>query len=524
MKIVWGLFGTLVLTTAAEAVPIVIQVNGPDDLPVAGAEVRAAHYGDVDPFAPIYQTTKPIYETARTDAKGVARFDWDVTKARFVAGATSQFMGTATVWTPKLGVFNLIVRSGENVAKLGAAGVARGIVRDEKGAPVAGAQVRVMIVSGPLNGGALPGSGGLALPEEETAFTATSDGEGHWEIGGLTLGGRARVQLEGAAYAGAMAIAPIVAPDAPPVIGMDKPKNGTISQNGELRALPAATLTGRIVKPDGTPSEGVMVWARPLDNATTGYYNRVFTTTDARGEYSLKRLPPGSYKVTPRTPAALSLVADNGTAPTVKVASGQTQKVPEQKLIAGGSIVVQVTDAKTGKSLANVGAIMQATDGTGMEIPLTARGDDKGRIQIYLAPGNYRVRLWQPPEGYTQLDKQQDVAKVVAGETQNLALKLQPGVLAQGRLVDENGKIVPNIYFALSAAKQEMWGGVPVLADEKGIWKTQSFPPGDYKVSLNQSEKWELVGPKTFTIPTTTPVEIKIKPLAANRAGGSHRR
>ncbi len=80
MKIVWGLLGTLCLTTAAHAVPVVIQVNGPDDKPVANAEVRAKRLPDTDDIGVIFGGQEPQRDTTRSDDKGVARFDWPARK------------------------------------------------------------------------------------------------------------------------------------------------------------------------------------------------------------------------------------------------------------------------------------------------------------------------------------------------------------------------------------------------------------------------------------------------------------
>ena len=102
MKIVWGLLGTLALTTSAHAVPVMIQVNGPDNLPVANAEVRTARTPDADPVQALFGAKKPLYEAARTDAQGVARFDWPEPKTNVMPRARGKYVGTATVWAPNL--------------------------------------------------------------------------------------------------------------------------------------------------------------------------------------------------------------------------------------------------------------------------------------------------------------------------------------------------------------------------------------------------------------------------------------
>ena len=142
MKIVWGLLGTLALTTAAHAVPVVVKVIGPDDKPVANAEVRVAILNSGEKLSTRYAAREPLRQAARTDDNGVANFDWP--KPKNQPGLSSEmlgYVGTATVWTPDFGATNLTLKVGDNRVQLvKPAGIARGIVRDAKGAPGRGRQ------------------------------------------------------------------------------------------------------------------------------------------------------------------------------------------------------------------------------------------------------------------------------------------------------------------------------------------------------------------------------------------------
>ena len=520
--VIWGLLGTLVLTGAAHAVPIVVQVLAPDGKPVAGAEVRTARLPDADMVETFFVLKKPQYETARTDDKGIAHFDWPEPKTNMIPGEAGKYMGTATAWSPTLGAANTILRPGDNVIKLTAVGVARGTVRDAKGAPVAGIKVRALSVSGMPNDRGFTGAGILAVPEDEAAFITTSDAQGNWQIGNLPLGVRARVQIEGEAYAAEMAFAPIVPNDAPVVANASvEGAPPIINQNGELRVAPAATVTGRILNPAGEPVKGVMVWARPVADETLSYRSPQTAITDEKGEYQLTHLSKGAYKIVLRTPSALSLVADNSAIATVELESGQTASAPEQKLIEGGIITLQVSDAKTNQPVSGVSALAVSTDNReSSEMPTTGNSDEKGNIQLHVAPGSYSVQLMRTPENYVQPNPSQDTVKIALGETKIVPIKLETGELTTGRLVDEKGKIVSGVTFYLSTEKEQMWGGVGVSSDNKGAWKTSQLKPGSYKASFNNSQEWELIGPKTFEIPNKNAIEIRVKPIAQTQLSG----
>ena len=521
MKIIWGLLGTLALTTAAHAVPVVIQVNGPDDKPVPNAEVRTARQLDADPSEVIFSARKPLYETARTDAKGVARFDWPEPKANVMPRARGKYVGTATVWAPNLGVANLILVTGDNRIKLPTAGIARGTVRDDKGAPVAGAQVRAVGEFGMPDDRNYLGARTFAVAPGDTTFTAITDAQGRWQIGNLPLDARALVQLEGEPYAADNALAPIVAYAAPvtstvpaaPFAGV--PDN--INQNGELVAAPRATLTGRVLNPQGKPVAGVAVWAHSAYDHSGAYVPLRIVNTNAKGEYKLECLTPDTYTVTLRTPHALSLVADNALPTNIKIESGQTATVPDLKLIAGATINVQVTDAATGKPVGGAGVLATATDAATTQLGET---DATGKLQWHVAPSRYRVKLWQPPAGYALPDKVGDVLNIAPDTNHTVEVKLQASALAMGRVVDEKGNAVPDTQFRMSLDRKDIIISDTITTDSKGEWKAQQFPAGRYEVSLQPNEKWQLVGPKTLEIPTANATDIKLKSIAQTQLAG----
>ena len=420
------------------------------------------------------------------------------------------------------GVANLILVTGDNRVKLAAAGIAHGTVRDEKGAPVAGATVRAVGEFGMPDDRNYLSARTFALAPDDTTFTATTDAQGRWQIGNLPLGARALVQLEGENYAADNALAPIVADAAPVTIAAPAVSFAgvpdTINQNGELLAAPGATLTGRVLNPAGEPVAGVAVWPRSAYDYATGYVSPRIVNTDAKGEYKLERLTANTYTVMLRTPNALSWVADNALPTSLKLESGQNAKVPDQKLIAGATINVQVSDAITGKPVGGAGMLATAD---GIATIHLGETDATGKLQWHFAPSRYRVRLWEPPAGYALPDKAGNVLNVAPDANYTIEVKLQEGALAVGRVVDEKGNAVPDTQFSifLLDEKNALIGGT-IATNGKGEWKTQQFPTGRYEVSLQPNESWELVGPKTLELPTANATDIKVKSVAQTQLAG----
>ena len=532
MKTVWGLLGTLVLTTAAHAVPIVIQVNGPDGKPVPNAEVRATRLADDDKVFVNYGLDEALRDATRTDNQGVARFDWPALKKYRDAPPTRrQYMGSATVWANGLGAANLTLIVGDNAIKLGAAGAARGVVRDLKGAPVGGAKVSAVGAWG-VQDSDFAGAGKFAVAPDEAAFTAVSDAQGRWRIGNLPLGGRATVQIIDSALAATNATAPVLPNDAPFIEVPPSDKDEAADKNGNLRAMPAATLSGRVVNPQGEPVAGVTVMAS-AGSSSFNYNQPNMTRTDDKGEYRLQRLEAGTYSVVLKSPDVGPLVADPESRTEIKLESGQSQTAPDQKLVPSGTVVVQVNDARDGKPIPNTEVVVSPTKmRAGMSFSNTGRTDQNGKLELRVAPGQYRVILWGA-SGYITPTRNPltgnngEAVTVVADANQSVTWKLERGLTAQGRVVDEKGKVLPGVglYFRDAAERGGLGSGISVLSSEAGAWQSTSFEEGEYKVSLssngfNQSPQWELVAPKTFAVPGRDNIDIVVKPIAQTSLSG----
>ena len=518
MKFVWGLLGTLALTSAAHAVPVVIQVNGPDGKPVAGAEVRMARTPDVEAMEAFFSFDEPLRESARSDEKGVVRFDWPEPKFNAMLGLANRFMGMATIWAPGLGAANVAMVPGENRVKLAVAGIARGTVRDAKGVPVAGAKVRALGALGMEKLRNFNGRENFAVPADEATFLATSDAQGRWQIGNLPLGTKAMVQLEGDALASDVALASVVpeAGDAPFVaVPIDQIPDGA-NQKGELIAAPAATLTGRVLSPQGEAVPGVSLWLEPAQNQIQIYAKPKVARTNANGEYVVSRLEADTYRLILTTPETLSLVAKGSPFDSVKLDSGQTLRAPDQKLLQSGTLVLNIIDAVTGKPVAGVRATVQSSN-NGRDA--SSYSDETGTLQMHLAADTYKVQVWKTPDAYLYPEMTAPFA-IVENQNQNLTIKLQTGALATGRVLDANGNGVPDLAFSLIEDREGLVGGSSMVeTDANGAWKTQRFAPGHYKITLNQNPSWALAKPTTIDIPRNG-FDIKVNSIPQTQLAG----
>ena len=514
-------FSLAAITGSAHAVPITLQVLAADNSPVANAEVRTARQPGVAEMEAFFSPDEPQRQAARTDEKGVARFDWPAPTIDLLPGTAGSFVGVATIWAPGLGVANVRLRTGDNSVKLPLAGVARGTVRDEKAAPVAGVRVRAVGALGmePLRN--FNRRENFALSAEETVFTATTDVEGHWQIAGLPLGTRALVQIDTPAYAFAVATAPVVLPAAPPGAALlpigQMPFGG--NEKGELVAAPPATLTGRVLDPLGEPLARVTVWLYPAKNHAQTYAKPQAARTDEKGEYRLERLAADTYQIIVTPPETLPLVASSEYE-KIAISSGQSVRAPDQKLLPGGTLAVRITDAKTGQPISGASASAQSTGGDGVNISPRTLTDETGILTMQVAAGSYRVQVWRAPSAYLYPEPSAPSA-VVAGETKTLTIALQTGDLIRGRVVDDLGHVVPDFSFALVEDDEgRVGGGTAATTDATGAWKTQRFAPGHYKVVLNSSVVWELAAHTTIDVPRAAPLDIRVKAIAQHQLAG----
>ena len=188
-----------------------------------------------------------------------------------------------------------------------------------------------------------------------------------------------------------------------------------------------------IVKKDaltGEPLSGVTFFVTDSDGSVVGNSNG-FYTTDFAGSILIPNLEPGKTIVVKETRTVSGYVLDDAPQ-TIKIKANETVTL-EFRNAPKGTLIVQKTDAATGKPLTGAEFKITAADGelTPDNEGLTSsngiyRVDSNGQIVLEkLNPGVYVITEVKAPEGYVLLAQPQTVA-VNPSDTQVLTFADPP--------------------------------------------------------------------------------------------------
>lgn len=196
---------------------------------------------------------------------------------------------------------------------------------------------------------------------------------------------------------------------APPVLA------GPVSPPG----LPAATLLGRVLGPDGAPRSGYAVsLASPARRATTTATGYFYLPALGPGTYPIEVFEPGGARVAGATASVseggpVSLTIQLGGSPGARVDAPAATPAPLRR----GAVEGTVTDAATATPVAGARLVLE---GTGVSV--LAVTDAAGRFKIIdLGPGEYRLRAERP--GYAAASTTARVAMDAPFAKVRLAIK-----------------------------------------------------------------------------------------------------
>lgn len=173
-----------------------------------------------------------------------------------------------------------------------------GVVRDQSGKPVPGANVRA---DGTV---ALDGSGYI-LPDP---MEVTADADGKFEMTGLPAG-----TLHFYTYAKGFAALDILSKHKAPV------------DNLELRVTATGTIKGRVVNAQGKPDPTAQISIYPEGGPKAGKWS-ASSNLDADAAFSFDSVPPGKYVASP-FPGRQYTNQPDPAAKTIEVKAGQTAEV-----------------------------------------------------------------------------------------------------------------------------------------------------------------------------------------------------
>lgn len=212
-----------------------------------------------------------------------------------------------------------------------------GIVQDSTGQPVPGIQVQ----AGVEEGGASEAGGLLGLMLKNSVGRARTDETGHFKMKGvapgvyrLTASGRERRRRDDGPSYGDTSLSDVMI-------------DGTTPLTGVVLTLPlAGRITGRVVDGNGAPVVGAQIHyqregaKREKRDALADLFGMQIrpSRSDEQGQFTLKRVSPGTYSVRAEVEGKAPGVAED----VIVVESGTTDV--NLKIVVGAKLAVRVTN------------------------------------------------------------------------------------------------------------------------------------------------------------------------------------
>jgi len=269
-----------------------------------------------------------------------------------------------------------------------------------------------------------------------------------------------------------------------------------------------ATITGRVTDGSWNGIDSVSVQIRNTDN-----YTVIWTGTDGSGNYTARGIPPGSWKVLFQASQYTNYVNEFyndkmslENADLLNVTVGQTIPNIDAQLADGGSISGRVADI-SGNGIPGVSiGVFDIANNMWLDRAGGLFTDENGYYTYTGIPaGNHKVSfdtynvLFYRIEYYN--DKQDfqsaDAVSVTAGQdTPNINAQLAPAGTISGRVTDENGNGIPNIWVTVYDLNNNHMGGQ--FTDTQGNYIIPyGLIAGSYKVyfdahnrGLNYINEW----------------------------------
>jgi len=365
------------------------EVLSADGAPAPGAEIMVC----AEVPQSLYHLENGILATGHCDAKGryqhmlPVRPDWEY----FVACAYARAPGLGTGVARLGGQLPWREASKTKIRLSSGADLKVKVLRPD-GNPAKGLKVWIASFSqGEIEGTSFPfWCEPSLLPGD--FWNATTDAEGSCAIHGVPAQGNVYLNHDAVEFA---------QPNGKHNILLDGMKAG--KEVNLLTLVPAASLSGRIVKPDGTPASGVAVAIIEKTPYVTAYGAEVLS--DAGGHFHLRQIPASKYDLSLsfQPPLLDEFIGPEKTSTTVK--SGENVDLGDIKLTPVAIVTARVFNRETGREI---------------EPPLTYRFA-AGQHEV-----NYRVKR-VAPEGFEPESTRSGITvNVHEGEHVQVDFKLTP--------------------------------------------------------------------------------------------------
>ncbi len=464
LQILLGFF--LLLPQLAGAEPVEIAVTDAQGAPVKEALVQVESFA-IDDRDDRTQTLS----SASSDAAGIAKFDLQP----FSKGST--YFGRAVAYKSGLALGGVELRGGKRIIRLVAPTTATGRVTDEKGAPVAGAKVQLQQLK------LAPDGEWLFFFEEsarafDAAITARTDAQGVWQLGGLTPAGDFSIDVQAPGFAQTAARAEV---GEGPLVTTLKPE---------------ARARGQLLKPDGTPLQGVEIM--PVSQANDTYVRPL--TTDAQGRFQANGLSADNWKF------AVNLknqpyVASDFASLDLKVGDNELPPIRlEDGVIVRGS--VRETDGAPVD-------MRVMTNLPGQLMTKTTRTDKNGAFSLRVPAGNRTFTLNSFDLTFRGTNAPKTLTIAPADQPQ-IEWVLERAPVVRGAITDEAGAPV-QAPFAFAKDGSMNMDGASFETDENGRFETPLDIEGAARVlgKIGKSgRQYEIVGSNRIALPVKGELQL----------------
>ena len=500
MKPLAFLAAALLLAAPAYAIPLTVDIVGPDDKPLPGAQLSV--------LEGTYRGSELPEPRDISGQNGHFAWEWDgAFPAKDAPFDVNRKFVVARIAAPGMATQTRFINKAETTIHLGAGRVWGGQILDADEKPVAGVTVRLSRWEAVKDGDAPAAD--PDDPREIASYSewgkkgnrsAISDANGRWQLDAMPAEAQASVALSDPRFVSKTYALTIGAGDAPPLF---------------VRA--GATISGQIVTPDGQPIADAPV--------TSGWNGGEPIRTDAQGRFTLTGVEPGDvtlravdysrWDAKPKADPGYAISAFD----KVRVEAGQTLDIGQWKAQKGLLVRATLVEADTKKPLE--GAQLNFY-GNGMP----NKSDAAGRIEMRVTPED--LRNGGPTIGQASADDHVGAQVMrpatLEGEVLDLGtIELARGVALSGsaRVEGEDPKTataLPNLMLSDAgnqAAYIQFW--------RSSKFTTQALKPGTYKLTMGydmqgQNKDWQIVSPQNVTVPAVgadkpAPLEIVLKRL-----------
>lgn len=364
--------------------------------------------------------------------------------------------------------------------------IARGLILDGEGRPVAGAEVRL---ERSLRDGVFPASSEDEVPAE--VFRAVTGPDGHFAVAALPQPAF-DLEIRAAGYA------PLSR------LGIRIPADRTAIELGSFRLRPGATAVGRVTDPRGRPIPGAAVWLQDSGAETP------IAESGPDGRFVLRDLDPQAslalaicrrgfltayLPVAASAPEAARVVLE----PAARIAGRVLG--PDGSPVAGAeAYAYRVSEDLEGSGV--LYGIDCLPGDHGLEMT-----DGQGRFSMEsLLPGVFHLSV--RAEGFSP-----DVLLADAGPSgPELTVRLQEGAVLAGRVLDTDGRPV-------SGAEVSTSGNAPVLSRPDGAYRLTGVAQGLAEVLYSHPDH-ETLSKILRTVPGDNHFDAKLPRLLRHRVSG----